>query len=121
MDELIDLDLEAPERDFLRCGIMEWGGPARCTEELAVAMGFQSVSDLFAQSRRLIDAVISSEPMTRLDWWRVLVATEIVFASDVLGSGLEWSTTTGISDSDSISTLRRIQRKAISRGIRPDS
>jgi hypothetical protein len=49
--------------------------------------------------------------LSRDDWRRVLLATEVVFASDVFGSGLDWSTTTGFSDADSISLLRSIQRK----------
>ena len=36
---------------------------------------------------------------------------EFVFASDVFGSGIDWSITTGIPDRDAIETLRVLQRK----------
>ncbi len=41
----------------------------------------------------------------------MLLAVEIVFASDVVGSGLDWATTSGIPDEESIAILRRLQRK----------
>ncbi|WP_297627024.1 hypothetical protein [Nocardia sp.] len=41
-DHLIEIDLSDDERDVLRCGLSEWGGPARCSDALAVAMGVQS-------------------------------------------------------------------------------
>jgi len=40
-----------------------------------------------------------------------LLATEIVFVSDLAGSGVEWQTTTGRDDETTIRTLRVIQRK----------
>jgi hypothetical protein len=40
-----------------------------------------------------------------------LLAAESVFASDVVGSGLDWPTTTGIPDAESIAILRGLQRK----------
>jgi hypothetical protein len=54
-------------------------------------------------------------PLTQVDWARVLLATEIVFVSDLMGSGVEWPTTTGLSDE---STIRTIQRN-LGRTIRP--
>jgi hypothetical protein len=45
------------------------------------------------------------------DWARILLATEIVFASDLMGSGTEWRTTTGMTDEETINLLRGIQRK----------
>jgi hypothetical protein len=41
----------------------------------------------------------------------VLLAVEVVFVSDVVGAGVDWPIATGISDVDSIATLRRLQRK----------
>ncbi|MEU0791752.1 hypothetical protein ABZ342_16920 [Amycolatopsis sp. NPDC005961] len=51
--------------------LVEWGGPARCSDELA----------------------------------------EIVFVSDLAGTGCEWPTTTGLDDVVTLRTLRGIQRK----------
>ncbi|MEU1542912.1 hypothetical protein [Actinacidiphila glaucinigra] len=38
---------------------------------------------------------------------------EIVFVSDLAGSGVEWPTTTGLSDEATIRVLRAIQRKLV--------
>lgn len=110
-DALVAIDLADDEREVLRCGLAEWGGPASCTDALAVAMGFQNVTDLFEQGRRLRSALVGGEPLSAKDWRRTVVATEIVFASDVFGSGVDWSITTGFSDEETIKILRRLQRK----------
>ena len=117
-DERINFDLTDEERFVLRKGISEWAGPARCTEELAVAMGFESVQDLWANSRRHRDAVHAKQPMSRTDWCRLVLATEIVFASGVVGSGGDWRYTVGIDDADTIRVLRGLQRK-VARELRP--
>jgi len=110
-DPLFDLPLTDAERHLLWAGLVEWGGPARCTDELAVAMGFGSVADLFAQGDRIERALKDREPLTRDDWVRTLLATEIVFASNVVGSGHDWSITTGMSDEESIRLLRSVQER----------
>lgn len=110
-DEIFPVELTVDEREVLRSGLQEWGGPARCSEELAVAMGFADVSDLFKESRRIRGQLEQSEGLTRSDWTRALIATEIVFTSDVLGSGTDWSATTGLSDDHTINVLRDLQRK----------
>jgi hypothetical protein len=106
-----DLPLTDAERDLLWAGLVEWGGPARCTDDLAVAMGFASVEDLFAQGDRIGKVLKEKQPLTRQDWVRTLLATEIVFASNVVGSGHDWSITTGIADDESIRLLRSVQAK----------
>jgi hypothetical protein len=78
---------------------------------MAIAMGFASVDDLLVQGRRLGAAIQDGEPLTPTDWRRALLATEDVFASDVVGSGLDWSITTGFSDVETIGLLRSTQRK----------
>lgn len=110
-DELVDPDLTDDERLLLRLGLREWGGPARCTEELATAMGFRGALDMFSEGDRLSALIAAGEPMSRLDWCRTLIATEIVFVSNVMGSGQDWSITTGISDIETLSTLRGLQGK----------
>jgi hypothetical protein len=122
--ELIALDLTDVEQRVLRSGLLEWGGPARCTAEMAVAMGFQSVDDLLRSGAVLAAAVHAGHPLSALDWRRTLLATEISFASDLMGSGVEWATTTGLSDEDTLAALRSVQRKmphhvsaALSNGI----
>lgn len=114
--ELISFDLDDEERYVLCRGIVEWGGPAYATEELAVAMGFSGVRDLLAEGPKLYEAVKSGLPMSREDWFRVVLATEVAFASDMVGSGRDWSVTTGRSDEQTIRTLRAIQAKV--KGLR---
>jgi hypothetical protein len=48
-----------------------------------------------------------------MDWARALLATELAFASEVVGSGYEWSTTTGWSDDTTVKILRSTQLKLI--------
>ncbi|WP_278265798.1 hypothetical protein [Nocardia sp. AG03] len=110
-DSLVEIQLTMAERLLLRRGLGEWFGPAGCTEELAVAMDFLSVADLLEQERRIRSALEASEPLSGRNWRRALVATEFVFASDVFGSGVEWSITTGLTDEETIKILRRLQRK----------
>jgi len=109
--ETLAVQLGKDEIDLLRSGLAEWGGPAHATDELAVAMGFEDVADLYTQVHRLEEAVSESKPLTAADWKRALVATEVAFVSNVFGSGLDWSTTVGLSDETTIQLLRRLQRK----------
>jgi hypothetical protein len=85
--------------------------PGALTEELAIGMGFSGLGDLFARSANLREAIDGREPMARLDWLRALLAMEIVFVSDLVGSGHDWVFTTGLSDGDTIDLLRGLQRK----------
>jgi hypothetical protein len=106
-------ELTQDERDLLRTGLHEWGGAAHLTDALAVAMGFRSTADFFTESKRL-DALLAGEaPLSSRDWRRALLATEIVFVSDVVGSGVEWTTTAGLDDDETLRLLRSLQRKLI--------
>ncbi|WP_459545822.1 hypothetical protein [Nocardia sp. X0981] len=116
-DDLVAIELSEDEREVLRHGLGEWGGPAHCTEALAAAMDFRSVQDLYEQARRLRSALKSNEPLSARDWRRTLVATEFAFASDIFGSGPDWSITTGLPDEETVRILRRLQRK-LGRGLR---
>jgi hypothetical protein len=107
----IDLPLTDKERTLLQDGLLEWGGSARCTDATAIAMGFDSVDDLDREADRLQKALEAHEPMVQRDWLRSLVATEIVFVSDVLGSGTEWTIVTSWADDETIRLLRSIQKK----------
>ncbi len=111
--EMVAFLLSDEERFLLRCGLVEWGGPACCTNAMAVAMGFASVRDLFSESDRMMAELEARRPLSRWDWSRMLLATEIVFASDVMGSGVEWPTTTGLDDQRSLEVLRGLQRKLV--------
>lgn len=107
----VTVDLTDDERAVLRCGLLEWWGPARPTDALAAAMGFQDREQLSTHVGRLMAALDAGEALTTEDWQRVLVATEVVFASDVFGSGLDWPITTGFTDVETVAHLRAVQRK----------
>jgi hypothetical protein len=112
------VDLTDGERVLLDRGLFVWGGPARCTEGLAVAMGFEDVDDLLHRDGQRIRQDLSDRrALSPRDWARALLATEIVFASNVAGAGLDWSSATGLSDEETIALLRALQRKVPSVGI----
>ena len=86
---LIQIQLNDTERTVLRGGLVEWSGPCRCSEELAVAMDFKSLSDFELQRHHLIEAIEAGHPLSRRDWRRVLLVTEISLMWNVVGSGLD--------------------------------
>ena len=110
-EQTLDADLTDAERFVLNQGLVEWGGPAQCTDAMARATGFRDVADLFDQGGRIARDLAARRPLSRRDWTRALLATEVVFASDVLGSGTEWPDTTGLDDQETLQTLRSIQYK----------
>jgi hypothetical protein len=113
MERTISVDLSPAERELLRRGVVEWGGPARPTDQLARVMGFASVRALVDDGARLASALADEEPLSESDWARVLIATEIAFASNYYGSGVEWAITTGWRDGETVRHLRDVQRKIV--------
>jgi hypothetical protein len=109
--EAVVIQLDSNEVDMLISGLSDWGGPAYGSDALAVAMGFRDLEDLIEEAQRLIDDIQFRRPMTIRDWTRALVATELAYASSVLGSGGEWTSVRDGSDADWIRTLRRLQSK----------
>jgi hypothetical protein len=119
-NDFISVILTDDEKSLLRAGLHEWGGPAKCTEKFALAMGFKSVIDLFDESDDLASSIESEKPLSQRDWTRALIATEIAFASDTIGSGVDWETTTGLDDENTIRCLRQLQRKLwIAKALNP--
>jgi hypothetical protein len=120
INDLLAVDLTDDEIRVLRHGLLEWGGPARCTDRMALAMGFESVDDILRQGDRIRTALDDRQPMSQRDWVRALLATEVVFASDVLGSGQDWESTSGLTDAETIRVLRSLQRKVPKAGFSLD-
>jgi len=104
-------DLTKDERAILACGLIEWGGPARGTDEIARLLGFANLRSLYTEGGVIAQALRDGQSLTALDWRRALMATEVVFASDLVGSGIDWSATTGFDDERTIRLLRSAQRK----------
>jgi hypothetical protein len=109
--EPVHVQLNAEERAVLRAGLLDWGGPARPTDALAVAMGFTDAAALPSEAWALWERIDRSSSLTADDWRRVLLAVEVVFVSDVVGSGLDWRFTSGFSDAETIGVVRGLQRK----------
>jgi hypothetical protein len=77
------VNLDQQERDLLSAGLGEWGGPARLTNALAIALGFTDETHLHNEAKRIRTLLDDGALLTQLDAARPLAATEIVFASDV--------------------------------------
>ncbi|KQO64285.1 hypothetical protein [Curtobacterium sp. Leaf261] len=107
--DLVHVELTNSERRVLLQGLFQWGGPASLKDPLAIAMGFASKADFFAVAKELQARLEQEAPLRRIDWKRVLLATEIVFMSDVVGAGYEWETVTGLGDDETLRTLRSLQ------------
>ena len=111
--DLVHVELTDFERRVLQQGLFQWGGPAALKDLMAMAMGFASKDDFFAVARGLATRLEQKAPLRRIDWERVLLATEIVFVSDVVGAGYEWETVTGLDDDETLRTLRSLQVRLI--------
>ena len=103
--------LTPDEVELLVRALLEWGGPGHASDELARGMGFAGAEDLLERCRSFRRDLESDTPIESANWARILLATEIVFVSDLVGSGTEWRTTTGMNDESTIRMLRTIQRK----------
>lgn len=112
-ETLVEVDLNPEELLFFRQGLIQWEGPAYCSEQMAVAMGFNGIDDLYTQSSRIEKALSKRPVLSRFDWTRALLATEIVFASNVVGAAWDWEIVTPFSDIRSLKILRQVQRKLL--------
>jgi hypothetical protein len=106
-------DLSPAQRELLAVGLDQWGGPASATDALARVAGFEDVESLHRDGGRIARDLRSGLTLSAADLARALVATELVFASDYYGAGLEWETVTGLDDGVTLLRLRDIQRKLI--------
>jgi hypothetical protein len=111
MPDELHADLTDAERELLMRGLLEWGGPAAPTNEIANLIGFADVRTLYHEGGVIARRIRAGDSLAPRDWRRALLATEIAFASDPVGSGVEWPTTTGIPDGESIRLLRSVQRR----------
>ncbi|MBX7190925.1 MAG: hypothetical protein K1X94_02650 [Sandaracinaceae bacterium] len=112
MNDLITVDLEDRERLFLTGSLVHWLGPMCVTEELTGVLGYTGwIAFERALHDRLLPRLHACEPLTRAEWFAVLAAAEIAFASDVYRGAADFAPCTGISDEEGIRLLRAVQRK----------
>jgi hypothetical protein len=90
-----------------------WGGPASMTDRIAAALWFRDREDFYRpdQRDRLLAALTAGEPLAPRDWHRCLAATELAFASWVLGAAGDWLIVSGIDDAVTLAHIRSIQGK----------
>ncbi|MGB9304626.1 MAG: hypothetical protein WCB92_13410 [Mycobacterium sp.] len=109
---LVAIDLDEDERQFMVQGLSEYFGSAKkAIPLLAAFVGVSSAHEFQALVWRLLEAVDNSRPLSRLDWLLALVLTEIAWASDLVGSGIEF--TDHYRDEEVMPLLRMIQRQVM--------
>lgn len=96
---------------MLIAGLLEWAGPASPTTDVARLLGYVDVPQFLASISALREDLATLSDLPGAHWQRALAATELVHVSDRWGAGVEWPTTTGFSDEETIRLIRSIQRK----------
>ena len=109
--ELVAVELTDDERDFIQQTLEQWALSAASKPFPFQVLGLSTWEEFGNLTGRLEHAVTDGEPMTDLDWARVLFLTEITWASMLIGSGLDFAIVTRFSDSEAVSLLRGLQRK----------
>ena len=110
-ERLVELDLSYDERRMLFHGLVDWSGPAECTKSLALAIGFSGLDELEVEGRRIADAIYEGNALPVRDWTRALFSTEVIFASETIGTGTEWGVIQGGTDHYWMDVLRALQQK----------
>lgn len=113
MGQLISLGFDRDEREFFARTLEQCGGPAQVTDALAAFIGFTDAGDMVKRCYGIADRVRRDGRIDAADLERGQLACEILFSSDIYGSGLDWVATTGLEDADAIGLLRRIQVKML--------
>jgi hypothetical protein len=109
------IDLTDEERRFMYLALYEFFGPARGQSVMIQALGLPGRAEFDNLVKRLGDAVKDEKPLSEADWARALFLTEVSWASNLVGSGLDFATS--FRDEKAVQLLRSIQRKTTSHGI----
>ena len=113
--DLIDIDLTDDERMLLSQGLNEYGGPIRNQLVMVRALGLPNRASFDTLVDRLHTAISRVEPLSRLDWARAVFLTEVSWASNLVGSGLDFATS--VRDEKAAPLMRSIQWKIGRRGV----
>ena len=95
--------------------LKQWRSVASYKPLPITMLGFSSWPEFDGAVEELRDTIERQQPLSELDWTRVLVLTEIALASNVLGAGLDFELVSSVSDTDAVELLRSIQRKLASK------
>jgi hypothetical protein len=109
--ELVAVDLTDREREFIQQALEQWALSAADAPFPFQVLGLSTWEEFRELTLRLERAVTNGERLEDLDWARVLFLTEITWASDLVGAGLDFATVTGFSDTEAVSLLRGLQRR----------
>ena len=112
-EEVVALDLSDDEWNLLREGVLQLGGPTALDDAVSRAIGYRDTADLRAHRSSLLAEVKARRPLSRRDWRRLQIATEITFASQYYGAGSDWEICSTLDDATTIKLLRQVQRKLI--------
>jgi hypothetical protein len=115
MTELIDIDLTDDERLLLCHGLNEYGGSIHYKPVMTRALGLPDRTSFDALLDRLRKAMWRKEPLSKLDWARAVFLTEVSWASNLVGSGLDFAT--NFRDETAAPLLRSIQWKIGDYGV----
>jgi hypothetical protein len=108
---LVAVELTEDERDFIQQTLEQWALSAASKPFPFQVLGLSTWEEFGNLTGRLEHAVTDGEPLTDLDWARVLFLTEITWASNIIGSGLDFAIVTRFSDTEAVGLLRGLQRK----------
>jgi hypothetical protein len=109
--DLVAVDLTEREREFIQQALEQWALSAADVPFPFQVLGLSTWEEFGGLTLRLRRAITDGEPLEDLDWARVLFLTEITWASDLVGAGLDFATVTGFSDTEAVSLLRGLQRR----------
>jgi hypothetical protein len=109
--DLVGVDLSETEREFIAQVLQQWGWSASDSQFPFQILGMSTWEEFGELTYRLQRAVENHEPLTDLDWARVMFLTEITWASSLVGSGLDFAIVTRFSDIEAVALLRGLQRK----------
>src|SRR4051812_26024030 len=93
--DLVEVRLAPAELSLIEAALLELGGTASGTTMRSILTGARSEPDSYRERDRLLGLIRGRMPMTRADWTRVQLFTELAFASDIVGAGVEWHIVTG--------------------------
>jgi hypothetical protein len=113
--DMVAIRLTPDEQHYIETALIQWRWLATGFPLPIKALG---LAEDWSQFDELVDrlraAIAAKEPLSDLDWARALFLTEISWASDLVGAGVEFRYN-GISDEEAVKLLRSIQRKISSR------
>jgi hypothetical protein len=104
----IAISLTDDEREFALTVLGEFGGPASYTPFPIKILGISTSDEFDELLTRLRKTIWNRGPMPAIDWARAQLLIETCWASNLIGSGLDYGTG---GDEKALPLLRSIQRK----------